>query len=495
MRHSFLFPFCIHFFAISLLSILSSQAVREIHIRGVSPARKQKIQQVLGIKMGDTLNKTQLNHSLKRLYTQGVFAQIEFLQEPLSQGIRFIVAIHEKPTLTQLLFASEKLNSSQKAALQKKFVGHLWNQNLQKKLTQHIRELLEENSYIAAKTEFVSKQLTPQNWQITVKIKAQGKYRVAKISYQGFTPGEEAFFRKRSVLQTGSFFSRYFNIRDYREDITRMQEYFQKQGYLQAKVNASEPGWRYVGKKYFWSDSVEVSYALRKGRRFRYIPFSLRTSPSHTTLYASRGSRKYETFHSTSIPNVRQKLLEFKTFSQSLSLGQAVPGLYQSSLRDNLTTRLRREGRLLVAVQVQEQNYTPTADFWQQFHNCPNLSYRRKKRCYETHQDWKLTALQQFLTSNPQARQDPFQQMQFRVQRYFLTLIEEIVLLGFTSEQEQTLAFLQKKYKGKPANPEFWDTLQKTLQKLRDTQEIKTYFRRGTHRKKAYVILKAMPKK
>ena len=228
--------FCTKLMLVSLVFLLLKPSlvfaqtypdVVELKVEGNQQVDTNYILSVVGTKVGQPVDKEQLDKDIEAIYNLGFFAYVDVMIEPLVEGVRVTYVVQENPIVREVRFEGNEVYTEEEL---KELVftkpGNIFNSVFFRHDLERIRDKYQEDGYVMMRIQDVQ----IQEGIITVKILEP---KVGEIVVQGNEKTETFVIEREIKLKTGD----YFNAKVLRHSLNKLQ----RLGYFETVNVGFEP--------------------------------------------------------------------------------------------------------------------------------------------------------------------------------------------------------------------------------------------------------------
>lgn len=228
--------FCTKLMLVSLVFLLLKPSlvfaqtypdVVELKVEGNQQVDTNYILSVVGTKVGQPVDKEQLDKDIEAIYNLGFFAYVDVMIEPLVEGVGVTYVVQENPIVREVRFEGNEVYTEEEL---KELVftkpGNIFNSVFFRHDLERIRDKYQEDGYVMMRIQDVQ----IQEGIITVKILEP---KVGEIVVQGNEKTETFVIEREIKLKTGD----YFNAKVLRHSLNKLQ----RLGYFETVNVGFEP--------------------------------------------------------------------------------------------------------------------------------------------------------------------------------------------------------------------------------------------------------------
>ena len=216
--------------------------ILSIDITGNTNIDENLILSLLPFEVGDFLSLDKSSKAIKNLYQLGVFESIDIQSKELQSGISVEIIVIEFPIVDEVEFSGNKKVKDHKLEEIVNFQkGNYWAPFVASEITKKIKDEYKTKGYHLADVTYQITELGHNSINVKILIDEGSKVAVKKIKIHGNKeiPDKKILgkmkTKKRSLLRTGKFEQNKFD-----EDMQRIIEYYNKKGYIDARILSYE---------------------------------------------------------------------------------------------------------------------------------------------------------------------------------------------------------------------------------------------------------------
>jgi len=247
----------------------STDVVLDIRIIGNENIEDDLIKSIVSIEVGNILTSERAANAIRNLHKLSVFDNITISKEQITGGIRLLIDVEEYPIVNSIDFqGNRKLRNSKLVEILTLREGSYLDPN---SLNENKRQVLAEYRRIGhnyAGVSFETKELPGNFVDLIIVIDEGEKIAVRKISFSGNQHlTDRQLTRQMKTKRASLFRSGRFNQDDFEEDLTNIVEYYNENGFIDARVmswdiNVTEDRYLEIdiylneGQQYYFGDIV-----------------------------------------------------------------------------------------------------------------------------------------------------------------------------------------------------------------------------------------------
>lgn len=249
------------------VDILGLVVVEGVRVEGNDRIETDAIQKVIRIQPGDIFSAKAVNEDLKSVHGLGYFDDVRVDTIDVPDGKTLIFRVKEKPTIRGIRVKGNDIYDDE-AVRQSLTVGtgSVLNLTNVRSSIERIEELYEEKNYHNARIDYTVEPLDNNQVNLVFDINEGTKVRIKSIEFEGNEAYSDKKLRKIMETKEKGLFSWITSSGELDEerlaqDVVRVQQYYQSQGYINARV--SEP------TVVFEEDWIDVTLKVSEGERYR----------------------------------------------------------------------------------------------------------------------------------------------------------------------------------------------------------------------------------
>ncbi len=255
------------------LATLNAQTIQDIKFSGLVHISDAIAKEIIGLKIGDKINPSKVNQSIKKLYAQQYFSDVWVDEE---NGI-LEYHVTEKPIIAKVGLvgmgkdkAEEALNS---AGIKK---GDVYDENKIANVKKKLVKDLEKKGYFDSVVEIENEQLNEGSLSTNVVINQGENIYIKKIHLYGTKDFKysdfEPYVANKEQQVAGWLLGRNdgkLKADQLKYDALRIKEFYLKNGYLDIKVDGP-----YL-KTNFSNYTAELTYRINEGKQYKINSITL----------------------------------------------------------------------------------------------------------------------------------------------------------------------------------------------------------------------------
>lgn len=219
-----------------------SYSIRDVRIEGMNWWDQQTILGALNLRKGQSINQLSLRNALKNAYLKDYFKDLSLRAWIESQKVDIILEVKENPKLKEMTFEGMRVVKPSKV---KDTLGIKQNIPVSNaalfKVKNFIMDQYKSKGYYGTTVNFdISPPEKDGSVSVLVKVNEGNKARIAEILFHGNNSFPAT--RLKRVMKTKEkkfiIFSGKFDEEKFQEDINRLKEFYQNNGYPDVKIDS-----------------------------------------------------------------------------------------------------------------------------------------------------------------------------------------------------------------------------------------------------------------
>ena len=250
---------------------VAPQRVQQIEIRHVGPASTsdELIRANIRVKVGDPLQKTNVDDDVRNLYNTGYFYNIRVAEERIDGGVKLVYVVQGKPLLTDIKFSGNTKFSVGK--LQKEVTSKTGQPLDERKLfsdAQKIQTRYQKAGYQRTKVEYkLNINENAGRGTVTFEVTEAPKVKIVDIQFAGAAAFTEKELAKQLKTKEKWFFSWLtgsdkFKDDQFDDDKEKLAEFYRGKGYLDFEIKD-------VVFEYPQPDRLVIKFQLFEGKSYK----------------------------------------------------------------------------------------------------------------------------------------------------------------------------------------------------------------------------------
>ncbi len=212
--------------------------VLEIRISGNINIEKSLIESLIAFEVGDLLQDDKVSKTIKDLYQLGVFKDIFIETKRLDQGLIVDIMIDEFSVIQDFsFFGNDKLKDKKLEEVITLQQGTYWSPFLQTNIEKKIKNEYRQKGYHLAEIVFQVEEIAEKKVDLTIVIEEGSKIVIKTVRIHGNKEvPDKKLLGKMKTKKAGLFRSGKFDKEKFDEDLVRVVEYYNKNGYVDARI-------------------------------------------------------------------------------------------------------------------------------------------------------------------------------------------------------------------------------------------------------------------
>ncbi len=274
-------------------ALAQQELIHDIRVIGNRRIPRETILARMFTKQGDVYDQATLERDFNSLWNTGYFDDIRFERERVPQGWDIFVYVKEKPTIREIKYLG--LNSVSQSDVLDRFKERKvsltqesqYDPTRVKRAEVVIKELLAEHGRQFATIRTEVRPIPPAAVAVTFVVKEGPKIKVGHIKFEGNHKLKDRTLRyaMRNLRPIGiphsifleNLFSRTYNASKLSEDVERVRDAYQQQGYFKAVVHDPKTKVRDTGAQGFHipllmhgpGKVMDLTIPVEEGERYR----------------------------------------------------------------------------------------------------------------------------------------------------------------------------------------------------------------------------------
>lgn len=250
-----------------LVVIFEQKKILTIQIEGNQRIEADAIRKIIKTTPGDIYSVKNLSDDLKAIYGMGYFDDVRVEAEDEPDGRAVMFQVKEKSTIRYIRFEGNRVfdDKELKENITLK-TGSILNIFQIQNNVQRIEGLYKDKNYHNVKVAYQIQEEANNQADVTLAIEEGKKVRIEHIIFVGNKAFTDKQLKKQMSTAEKGFFSFITDSGDLKkedldQDVSRLEGYYQNQGYIRAKVG--EPQIEYE------EDGIDVTIKIEEGPQFR----------------------------------------------------------------------------------------------------------------------------------------------------------------------------------------------------------------------------------
>ncbi|MFQ6103787.1 MAG: outer membrane protein assembly factor BamA [Candidatus Glassbacteria bacterium] len=228
--------------AILCVSTLHSQIVEEIDVVGNDRVSKARVLNSILLNEGDAYSPLKVQRAIKRLFSTGLFRDIQVFGEEIDGGLKLTFQVIEAPSIESVDVEGNRKVKDKKLRESISIPrGSLFNPSLVQETENKILALYEEEGYSLAKVDFEVMDSEEEGRVILkIHINEGKKVRVKRINFEGNKNFSDGTLRSKLDTEQDGWLP--WHGTDYKESVLdedlaeRLPEFYRKKGFIDFAV-------------------------------------------------------------------------------------------------------------------------------------------------------------------------------------------------------------------------------------------------------------------
>ncbi|MBF0244185.1 MAG: outer membrane protein assembly factor BamA [Planctomycetes bacterium] len=238
MRGVPLIVFCL---LLGNLSAVQGSAVRigAIVIEGNTLTSERFIRKNIRTREGEDFNPQILNEDVKRLYESGRFTDVSVAHMDAEGQLKIVISVKEKPKINKILFKGyDRLKTSAFNEEIKSKEGERYDEGILSQDKKIIEQIYRDKGYLFSEIKAsLVESGKKDEVDLVFEIKEMYQVKIAEVNFTGNDHVSDATLRKLMEVKRDRFFSSgVYDSDKFSHDLTKLQGYYRRSGYLDAKV-------------------------------------------------------------------------------------------------------------------------------------------------------------------------------------------------------------------------------------------------------------------
>jgi outer membrane protein insertion porin family len=215
--------------------------VREFRVEGAQKLLPGTIYNYLPINIGDTIDAQRVAESIRALFAQEFFEDVELRRD----GDTLVIAVRERPTIAEFTFDGNKdfKDEDLEGMLQETDLsaGKMFDRSMLEELTRFLTEEYYARGKYGAKIEPEVQELPGNQVRVHVEIEEGDRAKIREINIIGNSVFTDEELRDNFELQTGGLFSKFRKNDRYSKealegDLETLRSYYMNRGYADFQI-------------------------------------------------------------------------------------------------------------------------------------------------------------------------------------------------------------------------------------------------------------------
>ena len=258
---------------LSAAPLMAQEKISGVFVEGNVYADSALIVNTAGLKTGDRLNPEKIQQTIRRLYSLGLFSDVQVQTRQDGEEVGVVLTVSEFPALEKTVIRGEdKLDRDEILAVVELGQGQIVSPSVIQSKAQDIKELYRSKGYLQAQVKAeLSEPNAKGRVQLIFHIDEGEKVHVEKIEIKGNEAFDDGKIRKAMETKEKRWWrSGKFEQEKYDEDKNRIVEFYGGKGYIDAAVVSDSIWYGPNGKDMF------IQLTVQEGTRYRIGTTTLR---------------------------------------------------------------------------------------------------------------------------------------------------------------------------------------------------------------------------
>jgi outer membrane protein insertion porin family len=220
-------------------SFSQEYTISQVEVRGNKTVDRTLILSVADLSRGALLTSTATQDAIKRIYGLGLFSDVRIEGDVSGDSVALQLVVTEFPRLKSLeYYGNDKIDKEDLDEVIEVKSGQVVTPNRMKNSSNAILDLYREKGYFLAEVNHtIGKEDEDGFVDVTFDIDENRKIRIKRIEFVGNEAFSDGKLRGRMSNKQKSFFrSGSFNRSEYPEDKEKIIEFYNKSGYVDARI-------------------------------------------------------------------------------------------------------------------------------------------------------------------------------------------------------------------------------------------------------------------
>ncbi|MCH7760686.1 outer membrane protein assembly factor BamA [candidate division TA06 bacterium] len=230
------------FFIFHLLFYIApsyGEVILEVEVRGNRNTDADLIQSTSGMREGEELTSEMAQNAIRRIYELGLFSEVSVESEEVKGGVKVILMVEEYPALSRLEFQGNKKISTKKFEKEiESNPGEILSPQRIFKWKKKIEEMYKKKGYLQAKVEEeVSEPNEDGRSEVVLRITEGQDVRIKRVVILGNSAFSDSKIESKMKNTHKRFLHKgKLNEKTLVDDLDKIVRFYQKNGYIDAKV-------------------------------------------------------------------------------------------------------------------------------------------------------------------------------------------------------------------------------------------------------------------
>lgn len=231
-----------------LISFASAEAqeyqyITSLTVTGNINVSPDLIKSASQLALGDIYIPERVSEAIRNIYQLDLFEDVRINKIDTEKGVELIIKVVEKPIIEEFLITGNKKVKTAAIIDSTRLVeGDYWSESRAFEVKKKILALYHQEGYLLASVDIKTQKVAPNNVILTILIDEGERLIVNDVQFTGNHQVAEDKLRGVMKTKTKSFFrSGVFKMDQFEEDLTRIEEFYHSEGFIDANVT----GWDY----------------------------------------------------------------------------------------------------------------------------------------------------------------------------------------------------------------------------------------------------------
>lgn len=212
--------------------------ITEISVKGNDNASYELIKATSELELGDIYLPENVSQAIRNIYKLGLFENINIKKSQSEKGINLTIEVVEHPILQKInVIGNKKIKLNDINSEINLEEGNFWRGQKKLDTKNKIIALYYEKGYNLVTVLFEEEQLKSNRINLKIIIEEGQKVSINEINFVGnFAISDKKLRSEMKTKENSLFRSGEFKPEIFEEDLTRIEKYFHKQGFIDATV-------------------------------------------------------------------------------------------------------------------------------------------------------------------------------------------------------------------------------------------------------------------
>jgi outer membrane protein insertion porin family len=244
--------------------------ISDIEITGNINVTTQLIKSASGLALGQVYSADKVTKAIQNIYKLGLFSDIQIEKVQNNNGVKVIIQVSEFPIVQDWEITGNKKIRVDEIKKQFRLVrGDYWSGERELEIKNKILELYYSKGYRLAAVSFKQESIPSNRIDLTIVINEGHKVVVREVSFKGNQKVTEKKLRRIIKTKKSGFLrSGVYDQEKFDEDLTRIVDYYNSKGYIDAAIIGWEPRYDETGRMF-------LTINVYEGNQYRIGTISL----------------------------------------------------------------------------------------------------------------------------------------------------------------------------------------------------------------------------